>query len=149
MQVFAPRSRQITIPTPHHPVFLWAGCFSCHPANSVSALKVQCNAQNIITELSHWVWCVCGRHLSVALVVDLSKPDELWLTVDRWLDVLRARVTAVIRDAHNADPSIKDKLQQSSWQRVGEEHEVVTELWFLTPESWSLDVFRLSSESCS
>jgi len=37
----APRSRQITTPAPHHSSFLQAGCPSCHPTNSVKALKVQ------------------------------------------------------------------------------------------------------------
>ena len=35
----APRSRQITMPAPHHLVFLQAGCPSCRPTNSVKALK--------------------------------------------------------------------------------------------------------------
>jgi len=35
----APRSRQITTPAPHHSVILQAGCLSCHPTNSVKALK--------------------------------------------------------------------------------------------------------------
>ena len=35
----APRSRQITMPAPHHSVFLQAECPSCHPTNSVKALK--------------------------------------------------------------------------------------------------------------
>ena len=37
----APRSRQITTPTPHPSVcfFLQAGCPSCHPTNSINALK--------------------------------------------------------------------------------------------------------------
>ena len=35
----APCSRQITTPAPHHSVFLQAGCPSCHPTNSVKALK--------------------------------------------------------------------------------------------------------------
>ena len=35
----APHSRQITMPAPHHSVFLQAGCPSCHPTNSVKALK--------------------------------------------------------------------------------------------------------------
>jgi len=35
----APRSRQITMPARHHSVFLQAGCPSCHPTNSVKALK--------------------------------------------------------------------------------------------------------------
>ena len=38
----APRSRQITMPAPHHSVFLQAGCPSCHPTNSVKALKANC-----------------------------------------------------------------------------------------------------------
>jgi len=35
----APRNRQITMPAPHHSVFLQAGCPSCRPTNSVKALK--------------------------------------------------------------------------------------------------------------
>ena len=35
----APRSRQITMPAPHHSVFLPSGCPSCHRTNSVVALK--------------------------------------------------------------------------------------------------------------
>ena len=35
----APRSRQITMPAPHHSVILQAGCPSCHPTNSIKALK--------------------------------------------------------------------------------------------------------------
>ena len=35
----APRSRQITMPAPHHLVFLQAGCPSCRPTNRVKALK--------------------------------------------------------------------------------------------------------------
>jgi len=35
----ATRSRQITMPAPHHSVFLQSGCPSSHPTNSVKALK--------------------------------------------------------------------------------------------------------------
>ena len=35
----ASRSRQITMPAPHHSSFLQAGCPSCRPTNSVKALK--------------------------------------------------------------------------------------------------------------
>ena len=34
----ASRSRQITMPVPHHSSFLQTGCPSCHPTNSVKAL---------------------------------------------------------------------------------------------------------------
>jgi len=46
----APRSRQITMPAPHHSVFLQAGCPSCRPTNSVKALRSVCVPQ-----------CRCGR----------------------------------------------------------------------------------------
>ena len=39
------RSRQITMPAPHHSVFLQAGCPSCHPTNSVKALNATINKQ--------------------------------------------------------------------------------------------------------
>ena len=35
----APCYRQTTTPAPHHSVFLQAGCPSCHPTNSIKALK--------------------------------------------------------------------------------------------------------------
>ena len=38
---FASRSRQITMPVPHHSSFLQAGCPSCRPTNSVKALIKQ------------------------------------------------------------------------------------------------------------
>ena len=37
----ASRSRQITMPVPHHSSFLQAGCPSCCPTNSVKALKAE------------------------------------------------------------------------------------------------------------
>jgi len=36
----ASHSREITMPAPHHSVFLQAGCPSCCPTNSIKALKV-------------------------------------------------------------------------------------------------------------
>jgi len=41
----APRSRQITMPAPHHSSFLQAGCPSRRPTNSVKALKAQTKYQ--------------------------------------------------------------------------------------------------------
>ena len=37
----APRSRQITMPAPHHSVFLQVGCPSCRTTNSVKAPKAK------------------------------------------------------------------------------------------------------------
>jgi len=55
----------------------------------------------------------------LALVVDLSKPEELWLTLDKWLEVAKARVAAQL-----TDHSLREKLHQAVWERIGEEHEV-------------------------
>ena len=45
----APRSRLITMPAPHHSVFLQAGCPSCRPTNSVKALS-----DSTHVTLCHW-----------------------------------------------------------------------------------------------
>ena len=37
----APRCRQITMPAPHHSSFSQAGCRSCHPTNSVKAVRAE------------------------------------------------------------------------------------------------------------
>ena len=44
----ASRSRQITMPVPHHSSFLQAECPSCRPTNSFKALKAQTSPQ-------HWI----------------------------------------------------------------------------------------------
>ena len=44
----APRSKQITMPAPHHSVFLQAGCPSCRPTNSVKALKAFCLSEPLM-----------------------------------------------------------------------------------------------------
>ena len=41
----APHSSQITTPVPHHSVCLQAACPSCHPTNSVKALKTRLNTK--------------------------------------------------------------------------------------------------------
>ena len=55
----APRSRQITMPAPHHSVFLQARCPSCRPTNSVKALKAAYHC----AYFWHWfilnIACVC------------------------------------------------------------------------------------------
>ena len=44
----APRSRQITTPAPHYSSFLQAGCPSCHPTNSVKALKARHEIPHVV-----------------------------------------------------------------------------------------------------
>ena len=50
----APRSRQITTPSPHHSRFLQAGCPSCRAANSIKALKAIIFFNSTISALLRW-----------------------------------------------------------------------------------------------
>ena len=61
---FAPRSRQITTPAPHHSVFLQARCPSCHPTNSVKALKAKTRYQ-----ISSYLLCTLSAFSSLTLLV--------------------------------------------------------------------------------
>ena len=51
----APCSRQITMPAPHHSVFLQAGCSSCRPTNSVKALKANCAQLKVKEKVKQFV----------------------------------------------------------------------------------------------
>jgi len=56
---YANHSRQITMPVPHHSVFLQAGCPSCHPTNSVKALKA-IRVQNCLKSLRMYYTKIIG-----------------------------------------------------------------------------------------
>ena len=63
----------ITMPVPHHSVFLQAECPSCHPTNSVKALKV---SVSIICMLIGW-WrgtVVERRSLAGKLSLSCARP---------------------------------------------------------------------------
>ena len=56
----APHSSQITMPAPHHSVFLQAGCPFCRPTNSVKALKAQPRLiQRKFVQFEHVVLEIC------------------------------------------------------------------------------------------
>jgi len=60
----APRSRQITMPAPHYSSFLQAECPSCHPTNSVKALKAQRHSFTLYSASNmHTGGKVCGLWL--------------------------------------------------------------------------------------
>jgi len=92
-----PRSRKITMPAPHHSVFLQAECPSCHPTNSVKALNclnlfhpirimvsachlnkqeslanAKVNAQQHCVSLS----CLCNSLIQIEWVVQLLLPPK-------------------------------------------------------------------------
>ena len=68
----ATRSRQITMPAPHHSSFLQARCPSCHPTNSVKALKAKNKdtCVSLIIEIKTVKWKKCSTSESQWLKTD-------------------------------------------------------------------------------
>jgi len=63
-------SRQITMPAPHHSVFLQAGCPSCHPTNSVKALKAT------LPDTGPLNGCVCVYCACISLLIYLGSVTD-------------------------------------------------------------------------
>jgi dynein light intermediate chain 2 len=55
-------------------------------------------------------------------VLDLSRPSELWFTLEKFLGIIKSRVDAVISEARLQQPNIKDDLKQQTWERIGQDH---------------------------
>ena len=60
--------------------------------------------------------------MSVAIVLDLSKPTTLWFTLENLLKSLRSRVDSVINDIKQKDPEIKNLLKEKARARYPEDH---------------------------
>ena len=58
----APSSRQTTTPAPHRSVILQAGCPSCHPTNSIKALKAKRQV------LANWWWFKPRLYFALVLI---------------------------------------------------------------------------------
>ncbi|XP_028404724.1 cytoplasmic dynein 2 light intermediate chain 1-like [Dendronephthya gigantea] len=59
---------------------------------------------------------------SVLLVVDLSKPNELWHTIEVLLKTTRATVDKMLTDLKTANSSLVQQIQDEAWKRFGENH---------------------------
>lgn len=66
------------------------------------------------------------RHTTLAIVVDLSKPSEIWFTLETLLAAAKARVENILTEMKQEYPGLKEKLCKKAWERVGEEHSVST-----------------------
>lgn len=70
------------------------------------------------------VQCVCDfSHMSVVIVLDLSKPNEMWFTLEKLLSSLKSRIDTVIQEVRLDDPNFKDRLKKATWERIGVDHE--------------------------
>jgi len=56
---------------------------------------------------------------SVVLVLDLSKPEELWHTYQTLYEAIAKRVKFCISEASKQNPNLKDKLKESILKRIG------------------------------
>ena len=65
--------RQITMPTPHHSVFLQAGCPSCRPTNSVKALKAQFKSKLTINHCFCFFQKILSDYIAVTYEQKLEK----------------------------------------------------------------------------
>eukprot|EP00112_Aurelia_sp_Birch-Aquarium-sp1_P017141 Seg3953.2 transcript_id=Seg3953.2/GoldUCD/mRNA.D3Y31 product="Cytoplasmic dynein 2 light intermediate chain 1" protein_id=Seg3953.2/GoldUCD/D3Y31 len=62
------------------------------------------------------------RHLSVVLVLDLSKPNELWHTQEVLIKEIRRRVEISLSEINRTSPSIARTLREKCWERIGDNH---------------------------
>jgi len=59
------------------------------------------------------------RNASVVLVLDLSKPQELWHTYQVLYDAISKRVKYCVSEATKQTPELKEKLKDSILKRIG------------------------------
>lgn len=62
------------------------------------------------------------RQLSCVIVVDLSKPRELWHTLFSVLDDIKARIERILSDLLAKDSSLPQYLRKKAIARIGEDH---------------------------
>jgi hypothetical protein len=63
--------------------------------------------------------CLKCSNASVVLVLDLSKPEELWHTYQTLYEAIAKRVKFCIGEASKQNPNLKDKLKESILKRIG------------------------------
>lgn len=62
------------------------------------------------------------RTISFVLVVDLSRPERLWATVDTLLSGIRKRLDRVMADLTAKQSRLPGHLTAKMWQKYGEGH---------------------------
>lgn len=62
------------------------------------------------------------ENLAVVLVLDLSKPHELWHTMETLLNITKQRIDKVMLDASISDRGIQQRMKKRAWTKFGEDH---------------------------
>ena len=65
-----------------------------------------------------------SSHTTLFIVADLSKPEEMWYTLENLLAAARSRIETIIGEMKRDHPHIRDTLKKQAWERFGENTEV-------------------------
>ncbi|XP_002732906.1 cytoplasmic dynein 2 light intermediate chain 1-like [Saccoglossus kowalevskii] len=64
----------------------------------------------------------CLENLAIVLILDLSKPHELWHTMETLLNTTRQRIEKVMQDASMRDSTLQPRMKNKAWSKFGEDH---------------------------
>ncbi|XP_074805460.1 cytoplasmic dynein 2 light intermediate chain 1 isoform X4 [Natator depressus] len=62
------------------------------------------------------------RTFAIILVLDLSKPNELWPTMDSLLQVTRSHVDKIITKLGKTNPKVATEIKQRMWNNMPKDH---------------------------
>lgn len=61
--------------------------------------------------------------LTLVIMVDLSVPSEIWITIKTLLASAQNCISSVVRQMRQQNPKILEELKKSTWERIGKDHE--------------------------
>ncbi|NXQ09387.1 DC2L1 protein, partial [Vidua macroura] len=62
------------------------------------------------------------RSFAVVLVLDLSKPNELWTTMENLLQVTRNHVNKILTKLKKTNPEVAAEIKQRTWNNLQRDH---------------------------
>ncbi|XP_074945146.1 cytoplasmic dynein 2 light intermediate chain 1 isoform X3 [Phalacrocorax aristotelis] len=62
------------------------------------------------------------RSFAVVLVLDLSKPDELWTTMEKLLQATRNHVNKILTKLEKTNPEVATEIKQRMWNSLQRDH---------------------------
>lgn len=68
--------------------------------------------------------CLFNRSFAVVLVLDLSKPHELWTTMESLLQVTRNHVNKILTKLEKTNPEVAAEIKQRMWNDLQRDHPV-------------------------
>ncbi|NXR95833.1 DC2L1 protein, partial [Hypocryptadius cinnamomeus] len=62
------------------------------------------------------------RSFAIVLVLDLSKPNELWTTMESLLQVTRNHVNKILTKLEKTNPEVAAEIKQRMWNNLQRDH---------------------------